>query len=372
MKTYSSVARSGLVDRLLHGVFASVLVFCIAAFATPSWSEGLSPSRAGAVGHCKTNWLYQGEIGLSTHYFPLRSDKREAVANALQVKKVAEQAAEAGASWFLLTIHHRPWIMMAPNATYDRIVGNDNYTTKRDVPMELARELQSKGIKLMLYVNLRIDPKSVASAEVRQAMGGWPPSDVLFRNIAAVYREFSLRYGDKVSGWWVDAAFLPEYKNSPNRERWFRMLADALRAGNPSALVTFNPGVTIQRYTGSEDYTAGESEELKSIPSNRWLDGVQWHMWTFLGGWWASGGTRFSERQLGDFVSQVTGNGGAITFDVGTRGINFKGRPKESQPEDRTTTPHVGYIDPIQVEQIKAIMKYRQPPAARQLANCIN
>lgn len=372
MKSYSKIYGIEFRPHLFKRLFISILVLWASLLSNFSWSEAPTAQGSGAVGQCKTNWLYQGAVGLSTHYFPTTPENREKIANAFQVRKVAEQAAEAGAAWFLFTLHHQPWIMMAPNATYERILGNGNYTTRRDVPLELYRELQPKGIKLMLYVNLKLDPRSAVSEEVRLAMGGWPPNEKLFENIAAVYRDYSVRYGDKVSGWWVDATWMKEYRDSPHRERWFRMVADALRAGNPSALVTFNPGVKVDRYTGNADYTAGESDDLMTLPSGRWIDGAQWHLWTYLGGWWSSGGTRFSDKQLGDFVSQVTAKGGSLTFEVGTRGVNYAGKPKHNRSGDRVVTPHVGYIDPAQIDQIKAIRNYRHPAKAGQLANCIN
>lgn len=351
------------------GVIVAVL---LTAFTVPVWGDTSKQLGPAARGSCKTNWLLEGKVGLSTHYFPLKPEQRNDMANAFQVERVAEQAAEAGASWLLFTVHHQPWIMLAPNATLDRLLGNSNYTSSRDVPLELHQQLLRYNIRLMLYVNLRLDPQSAASEEVRKAMGGWPPNDRVIENIASVYREFSLRYGDRVSGWWVDAAGLKEYRASPDRERWFKVIGDALRAGNPEALVTFNPGVTVRRYTGSDDYTAGESVGLDSVPEGRWMDRAQWHLWTFLGGWWESGGTRFSDDELERFVAQVTSHGGALTFEVGTSGINWEGRSVKGQGGVRKVTPHVGYIDPKQIEQIKAVMKHRQPAPIDQLTNCAN
>lgn len=318
----------------------------------PLWAE----SQVGnAVGSCKTNWMKQGGVGLATAYFPFRSDRRESVADAFQVDTVAKQAADAGAAWFLLSLHHESWILMAPSTVYDRLMGNSEYTTTRDVPLELSRELEHRGIKLMLYVNLRIDPTSSASPKVRDALGGWPPNDQMIKNIADVYRELSLRYGKRVAGWWVDGVQMKEYKNAPQRELWFSTISGALRAGNSSALVAFNPGVVIRRYSASDDFTAGEMEELGSIPTGRWLDGAQWHMWTFLGNWWPSGGTRFADRELEEFVSAVTVNGGALTFSVATSGIMLDCKDKKCRNAKMNRTPYQGYIDPGQLEQLKRV-----------------
>ena len=317
---------------------------------------------------CKTDWMYRGMIGLATTYVPHHISDKDTMANAFQVETVASQAKEAGASWFLLTLHHQNWIMLAPNATLDRLLGNKNYTAKRDVPLELQRQLENKGIKMMLYVNLRFDPRSAVSDEVRQAMGGWPPNDKLVHNIAAVYREFSLRYGKSVSGWWIDGEQLrTEWGKTPQREKWFKEIADALRAGNPKALVTFNPGVMIERYSMVEDYTAGEKQDLNSFPADRWLDGDQWHVWTYLGEWWNSTGTRFSDQELGEYVSRVTSRGGALTFSVGTSGISKQGQFGKAERLNEG-----GYIDPEQISQLKRVRKYQRASSAPPPINCPN
>lgn len=359
----------------LFGFFAFFIVSCGQSIATIPLlaKQDVAQTSIDHLVLCKTDWMYRGEMGLSTHYFPLTMDSIEEVANAFQVQKVANQVAETPASWFVFTVQHQNWMMTTPNQTFDRILGNGDYTPDRDIPLELYRALNEKDIKLVLYVNLYMK----ADAGVEKAMGGWPPSDTLVDNIAAVYREYSLRYGNKVVGWWVDGAGMPQYKNSPNRERWFSKIASALRAGNPNALVSISPGLQIGRYSPNSDFIAGESDDLKPVPTGRWLDGAQWHVWTFLGGWWGSNGTRFPDKELGDYMALVTSRGGVLTFDVGTRGITREGRPTKGRPTkggviNKVTTPNFGYIDPAQIKQIKTIRKYLYPVTSVPLSNCVN
>ena len=326
--------------------------------------------ESGSAQH-NTDWM-AGKIGLSTHYFAHFPGELEQKAIRLKIDEIANQAASAGAAWFLFTLHHQPWLMMAPNETYDRILGVNNFTSTRDVPLELSNALSKKNIRLMLYINLRLDPKSNVSPKVREAMGGWPPNENLVQNIAAVLKEFSIRYGTRVSGWWIDGVQHPsEWGKSPHRERWFKEIADSLRAGNPDALVAFNPGLKTVRYSLQNDYIAGESEDLKPIPNGRCLDGAQWHLLTFLGGWWGSGGTRYSEEELGDYISLITSRGGALTLDVGALGIDKECLAKKCKVQKKVTTPYAGYIDPRQIEQIKALKKYRQPVVSNFLSNCM-
>ena len=299
----------------------------------------------------RADWMFAGKMGISAHFYPGDPQGVEEKARQFEVEKVAEQTARAGAAWFLLTVHHQPWLMMAPNRRYDELLGTGAFTAERDVPAELAEALGSKGIRLMLYVNLRLDPRSACSAEIREAMGGWPPDDRMIANVASVYREFSERYREEVAGWWVDGAWLPDYKRSPKRSEWFATLAEALRAGNPRAAIALNPGLpNLAEYAEHNDYTAGESKDLSRLPEKRFLDGAQWHAWTYLGGFWGTNGTRFSDQTVIDYASKVVARGGVLTFEVGTRGFRRKGRrgPK-------IDAGHYGHIDPEQVEQLRAI-----------------
>ena len=91
-------------------------------------------------------------------------------------------------------------------------------------------------------------------------------------------REWSTRYGDKVSGWWFDGG----YDSVHFDEAVAAIYSEAVRAGNANALVTFNPGVGLERHTRAEDYTAGElNEPFTVLPTSRFVDGSQWHALTY-------------------------------------------------------------------------------------------
>jgi len=110
----------------------------------------------------------------------------------------------------------------------------------RDLPLDLYRALQPKGIRLMLYL-----PCQVPNEDVRaQKAFGLPqgakdqPIDVAFaEKWSEVIQEWSDRYGDKVSGWWFDGGYEHIRFNEAIADRY----AAAVKHGNPKAIVTFNP-----------------------------------------------------------------------------------------------------------------------------------
>ncbi len=96
--------------------------------------------------------MYKAKVGISTHYFG-RHGNVDSLAERFDVETVANQAAEAGAGWFLYTIHHQPWAMMAPNGTYDQLVGNSEFTATRDLPAELANALRAGNPDTLIAFN---------------------------------------------------------------------------------------------------------------------------------------------------------------------------------------------------------------------------
>lgn len=312
------------------------------------------PRMSASGDSTKTDWMYQAKVGVSTHYLAGTEDL-DRMARLFDVEKIAEQLAETGAGWFLFTLQHQPWTMMAPNTIYDSIIGRTDQTAERDIPLELIRALSPVGIKLMLYVNLRLDPRSRCPEDVREKMGGWPPNDTLIRNIAAVYREFSMRYGKDVAGWWIDGPHHPDIRYSGKREEWFATLAGALRTGNPDALLAFNYSLIerygMMRFSAQDDYTAGETDSLLYVPEGRWVDGAQCHIWTFLGEFWSQPGTRFDDRVISEYAKKVTDKGGVLTLEVGT--MARSGRDTRAGSDTSAT---IGIIDPEQVRQLKLII----------------
>lgn len=300
-----------------------------------------------------TDWMFERKLGLSTHYYVLEPDELDAAADHFDVEKVAEQAEQAGAGWFLLTLHHQSWLMLSPNQTYGRFLGDSRRAARRDLPLDLHAALERRGIKLMLYVNLRLDPDSRCPAHVLDAMGGWPPSSTLAERVAEVYREYSLRYGRKVAGWWIDGSWIKPYRLAPERETWFAPIAAALRAGNPDTTIAFNPGKgRFYRFTPQNDYIAGENLHFDIIPETRFLQDAQWHIWSFLGGHWGLGGTRYETDFIAKHAVEVVLNGGALTYELGS-----KGRMVRDSDHAVALTKDVGILDQEQVDQVAAIRK---------------
>jgi hypothetical protein len=112
------------------------------------------------------------------------------------------------------------------------------------------------------------------------------------------------------------------HDESPN----FRSFAAALKAGNPDSIVAFNPGIEVPvvSITEYEDYTAGEI--CTALPVfdkyrgdiNRWVDGAQYHILSFLGSGWGAGSPRFPDEFVIGFTKYTNEKKGVVSWDVPT------------------------------------------------------
>ncbi len=269
-----------------------------------------APSRA--------DWLKEARFGVFMHVLPASADDL-AKLERFDAEGLATQIASAGGRYLVLTLGQNSGYFNAPNAAYDRITGYapGERCATRDLPRDLHRALQARGLRLMLYLPCQA-PNQDRRAQNAFGLAAGPkdqPIDAHFaRQWAEVIAEWSTRYGDAVSGWWFDGG----YDSVRFDEEIAGIYAEAARKGNPAATVTFNPGVSLKRHTRAEDYTAGElNEPFGFVPTSRFVDGSQWHALTFVGSHWGARDTRFPAERWREWFEKVVAGGGAVTLDVG-------------------------------------------------------
>ncbi|HKK64107.1 MAG TPA: alpha-L-fucosidase [Bacteroidales bacterium] len=289
----------------------------------------------------RADWLRETKWGVMIHYQPawlaaenqmdeIDINKWNELIDNFDCEKLAKQLSDAGAGYLIMTVRHGPPFFISPNKTYDRYTGQvPSRCSKRDLVADLADALNKYGIKLITYIHVQ------APGQTEAEMKGFAldrtdyyKSGPFERNPEAmlrwqeVIREYSARWGDKVAGWWLDAAYRPNtnyrYPDAPN----FASFSDAARAGNPDRIVTYNPGrfPRIMSITPYEDYTAGEINDLDRI---KWayaydgkIDGKQMHILSFLGNYWGQGAPRFDTEKVIEYSKGINDAGGAITWDV--------------------------------------------------------
>ena len=265
-----------------------------------------------------TGWPPDCKVGMFLHFLPGGEDA-DRLQREFWVERIADQVVSAGADYFVLTMYQNSGWFNAPNETYDNVTGyqHGERCCVRDIPMEMADALARRGIRFFIYVTGQV-PNRDEKAQAAYGLETGPKDQTITpefaRRWAEVFREWSLRYGTKVSGWWVDGC----YTWCGFNEEIAGIYRDALRAGNPNTVIAFNPGVKMPEWKTS-DFTAGEIcepfAESGFAPQN--AEGQKEHLLTYLGNSWGGTENRFPAEEWVAWAKPAVEAGLALTLDVG-------------------------------------------------------
>ncbi|WP_290708855.1 alpha-L-fucosidase, partial [Flavihumibacter sp. CACIAM 22H1] len=312
--------------------------------------EAISKDPVVDKGNPHTDWFKNAGVGVMLHYLKDiyakegGSEAWNAAVDKFDTELFAEDCKKAGASYVMFALGQNSGYYCAPNAAYDRITGAKpgTFCSHRDLPADLLVSLKKRGIKLLFYLpgNPPISNKLIADRFAYTYGKDSPTSQFTQAAWEAVIREWSLRYGKDLMGWWFDGMYrggIIETRSDMSLAHNISTHTLAAKAGNPAALVSYNYGVAaIQSNSPYDDYSAGEKQYLDETPQLRWVQpGIQWFFFTYLGNWWAAKGTRFSTDALTKWAEKVLEKEGVICFDIFA--------------DER------GKMDANQMEQIKAV-----------------
>ena len=319
----------------------------------------------------KERWLRKTGFGLMFHYEAFKNHSSKSYNKTVDSFDVpgfarAVESTRCGHVIFVIGQHWGKYC--APNSAYEKLLGVKNgvWTSKRDLILEIGRELQKRGIRLIIYMTARAPmrhyeiiksmgdtlpsingkptgPKVNPMSHPRKVKGfrrseNQAPNPTFLRNWGAVCGEWSRRYGKLVSGWWFDGyktemknAYLPLKQQKHNIDTWIT----AVRSGNPDAELAFNAGAhpilslcTRGRLCPHQTFTAGENRDFyqrtkkgrgklltpRNFPAP---DGVVWHLLLPISkGWGAGVKSRFDVATLKDRIDQIDSQGGVVTLDV--------------------------------------------------------
>lgn len=282
-----------------------------------------------------TDWFKDRRWGVFTHYLgkpEMSADDWNRQVDAFDVERLARALDDVGAPYYFITIGQNSGHYCAPNAAYDALTGIvPSKCSQRDLVADLYEALHPRGIELLVYLPSgapSMDLQACAALEWEWGLeGGWPNDGprtgkrlaAFQTRWEAICRAWSLRWGARVRGWWIDGCYFADemyrHPDAPN----FASFAAALKAGNPESLVAFNPGVLVPVVTHSEyeDYTAGEIAEAFPTCPGRWVGDAQYHILSYLGSSWCAGPEpRFPDDFVAGYTEHLALHDGVITWDV--------------------------------------------------------
>jgi hypothetical protein len=340
-----------------RGTVPGVLAGAALVIAQAASGEAFDEAQASQP---RSAWMQQAKWGVMTHYLfdwiarehglAMDPERWNGLVDGFDVEGLADQLHAVGAGYHILTLGQNSGYYLAPNPTYDRLVGiHPSRCSRRDLVSDLSAALRKRGIRLIVYLPSGAPNGDAVAREALQWQNGPHPNREFKEKWEAIVRDWSLRFGDRIDGWWFDGCYWPNtmYRtpDTPN----FATLASAARAGNPASVVAFNPGVVprILSITPHEDYTAGEISDPATLSMRRTadgrIDGAQLHVLSYLGRTWGLGAPRFPTEAVVGWSRDVRKERGALTWDV----------PVE--PGGRLSAPFL--------EQLRAVGEALAPPA---------
>ena len=298
------------------------------------------------------DWFADAGIGLMVHFLKARYAKEggskewNTVVDGFDVERFADECKDAGVNYVLWALGQNDGYYNSPNSAYDKIteVAPGELCSNRDLPADLIKALKKQKIKFMAYLpgNPPIFNKYVS--EKFQYPHGYdsPTSQFTQACWESVIREWSLRYGEDLKGWWFDGMYhggIIETRSDMNLKHNISTHTLAAKAGNPKSIVSYNYGVDkVQSDSPYDDYSAGEENNIIQLPESRWiLSGIQWFHFTHLGEFWGKPGIKNRTDDLERWSEKVFQKEGVLCFDV-------------------YVSP-CGDIDPQQKKQLKAMAK---------------
>ena len=320
--------------------------------------------------------MMQGKFGIFNHYlygsrkgYPYKeahiyekemAEEWNERVDAFDVERLAENLHEIGCGYYFITVMQGTRFLLAPNEAYTKITGiaPGMACPRRDLIKDIGMALKKYDIDLYLYYtgdgphfDKVAGPKMGLYEDYEANIHGKVDKNFV-TNWAAVLEEYAVRYGDLVKGWWIDGC----YEGLGYNNELLSIYNDAIKKGNPDALVACNSGTasfinpngddTPIKWYENEGFTCGEDNDFTYIFKNRFTDGAQNHLLIPFGEYrngnicwgWGSKGVRRSKEYVAEYVKKNNDAGAVITIDI--------------------YVDKYGNFDPAQVEALKYIGEY--------------
>lgn len=267
-------------------------------------------------------WLKETGYGLMFHWTSqsVQRDgsikKYEDAVNDFDVAKFAHMVEETGAGYVIFTIGHAESYCPAPIKSWEKV--HPGHTTQRDLIEEIANALNSKGIKLICYINgplgFNLPVKTEPSTEEKQAF---------VSNFKNILSEMGTRYENKIAGYWFDSWYqiFERFPQVP-----FEEFNKAVKTGNKDRIYCLNSWI-YPAVTPWQEYWAGEVASPIELPDNGFMKSgpvpdLPYQALLIMEPYWVQQKAtmpdpQFNSTQLSQYIIGCMENGGAVTVNMG-------------------------------------------------------
>ncbi len=157
--------------------------------------------------------------------------------------------------------HQASWYS-SPYPEMEAIMGSDLFS-ERDFFGEMADALIARDIKVLVYFSSTgMDKGYLSAAQMATWNAHLVSSELTHREgVAKIIEYYSVKYGDKIDGWWIDRCGSMTVAEQ-------ELFASVMRAGNENTMIAMHmkTGYPIRQSTPFCDYTAGHPIPMKAQP----------------------------------------------------------------------------------------------------------
>jgi hypothetical protein len=306
-------------------------------------------------------WVVSGEVSLNAAPFSLQgagyginvsyihgvndikrgtNETWDDVVNAFNVNTFVSDVVATGAPFVVFSLGQTNGFYCSPNDKFNFYTGcrTGEYTSTRDLILEVAKALKTKNIALFVYMDA-VGPSGAqaytrADGTSADPIGGLDvDGQARSSTFQARYQEmiklWSARWAGNVAGWWLDGCWVAGYRENPvlgypgtSGPTNLNNLIAACKFGNLDAIVACNPSSGVyDGMSGAANYLCGEDEWLNKYPASQFVytngSNLQWNTTIYLGKTWGESSTRFYNEQIAAYVKNVNNRGGSVMLDIG-------------------------------------------------------
>jgi hypothetical protein len=285
------------------------------------WTE----AREAQAQRANPDWLMHAGYGLMFHWtaqtmprFGPQMKYVDAV-EAFNVPAFAHMVQKTGANYVIFTANHQDPHFPAPLKEWEAV--HPGWTIKRDLIGEIAEALNTRGIKLILYINT-----PGMGNFYTPGMGNHPNASEpeFISTVIKLITEVGKRYRTSIAGYWLDSFNYidPHYPHFP-----FKRFYDACKAGYAHRLIALNTWI-LPIDTLWQDYWAGELVTTGNPPTSLPMSygparGLPFHaLLTLFGDWVHIRPNKpikppiFTVDELSNLINATKGKG-AVTINTG-------------------------------------------------------
>jgi hypothetical protein len=181
-----------------------LFLICPTLLCTGSRAAWMRDARFGVMTHYLADWIAQ------TTHEPMSIERWNRLVDQFDVERPAEQVKSTGAGYCIISLGQNSGYYLSPNSAYDQLTGiSPSKLSRRDLVADLYDALHKRGIRLMVYLPLGAPGGDKAADATLNWQNGPYRNKEFQQRWEQIIREWSVRWGKKVSGWWFDGCYWP-------------------------------------------------------------------------------------------------------------------------------------------------------------------